>query len=245
MFKSMLEAFTDDPLALDLFITQVSAYMCLGLSFYPRASISAGICIKLGKTRRFGIPQRQYPAVPAPRTHPRWSSTAAFCISWKERSGIQSSHDSVLSVSGSLGGRVYRRYEVSISWARVPTTHRAISSLLKERVDSGEIKVRAVHWLAFMYNFTDGYDPNNKQNGLYCGLILVHVRSLFLIKHIIWVCHRSFNTYSLGHLQHLEHPLEQWRAQRPYSMASPQWQVERSPMLWFRCVPRCTCSLYR
>jgi hypothetical protein len=56
MFKTMLEVFSDDPQALDLFIAQVSTYMCLDLSLYSRASISAGICIKLGKTRRFGVP---------------------------------------------------------------------------------------------------------------------------------------------------------------------------------------------
>jgi len=49
----------------------------------------------------------------------------------------------------------------------------------------GEIPVHATHWPAFIYSFIDGYNPNNKQNGLYHGLLLVHIRSLFLIDHII------------------------------------------------------------
>ncbi len=124
-FKSTLEAFSDDPQALDSFITQVSAYMCLDLSFYPWASISASICIKRSKARRFSIPQRRYPAVLAPRTHDRHSSTASFSISWKEHSGIQSPDDSVLLMSGSFGRALYGRYKVSISRAPVPTTHKA------------------------------------------------------------------------------------------------------------------------
>ena len=125
-FKSTLEAFSDDPQALDSFITQVSVYMRLDLSFYPWASISAGICIKLGKTRRYGVPQKQHTALSAPRTHHRHSSTASFSISWKERSGIQSPDDSVLLMSGSFGGALYGRYKVSISRAPVPTTHKAL-----------------------------------------------------------------------------------------------------------------------
>jgi len=59
------------------------------------------------------------------------------------------------------------------------------SSLLRERVETGEIKVRAAHWPAFMYSFVNGYDPDDKQNGLCRGLLLVRVRSSFLVDHII------------------------------------------------------------
>jgi hypothetical protein len=66
------------------------------------------------------------------------------------------------------------------------------SSLLRERVDNGEIKVHAAQWPTFMYSFTDGYDPDDMQNGLCRGLLLVHVRSLFLIMLIISVTPQVF-----------------------------------------------------
>ena len=108
-FKSMLEVFSDDLQALDSFITQMSAYMHLDLSqqFYPWASISASKCIKLSKTRRYGIPQRQHTVVSASRTHHRCSSTASFSISEEEHLGIQSPNDSVLLMSSSFGRALY------------------------------------------------------------------------------------------------------------------------------------------
>jgi hypothetical protein len=36
-----------------------------------------------------------------------------------------------------------------------------------------------------MYSFVNGYDPDDKQNGLCRGLLLVRVRSSFLVDHII------------------------------------------------------------
>ena len=66
------------------------------------------------------------------------------------------------------------------------------SSLLRERVDNGEIKVHAAQWPTFMYSFTDGYDPDDMQNGLCRGLLLVRVRSLFLIMLIISVTPQVF-----------------------------------------------------
>ena len=88
-------------------------------------------------------------------------------------------------MSSSLGRGVYGSIDVSFLelWFRLLTER--FSSLLRERVESGEIKVRAAHWPTFMYNFEDGYDPNNKQLGLCRGLLLVRVRSSFLINHII------------------------------------------------------------
>jgi hypothetical protein len=114
-FKSTLEAFSDDPKALDLFIAQVSAYMHLNLPFYSGATTSACKLSKRGKTRRFSISQGRYPAVPGPRTHCGRPSTPSFCITWEERSWFQSPAYSLLLVSGSLGGGLYGQSQVSIS----------------------------------------------------------------------------------------------------------------------------------
>ena len=48
-------------------------------------------------------------------------------------------------------------------------------SQLMEDVNNRKICVRASHWLTFMYNFAQGYDPDNRDLGLCRGLILVRV----------------------------------------------------------------------
>ena len=42
-----------------------------------------------------------------------------------------------------------------------------------EDVNNHKIRVHASHWPMFMYNFTEGYNPNNTDLGLCYGLILV------------------------------------------------------------------------
>jgi hypothetical protein len=44
-----------------------------------------------------------------------------------------------------------------------------------EDVNDCKIRVHASHWPTFMYNFTQGYDPDNRDLGLCHGLILVQV----------------------------------------------------------------------
>ncbi len=44
-----------------------------------------------------------------------------------------------------------------------------------EDVNNHKIRVHTSHWPTFMYNFTEGYDPNNMDLSLCHGLILVRV----------------------------------------------------------------------
>ena len=48
-------------------------------------------------------------------------------------------------------------------------------SELMDDVNDGLIRVRASKWPAFMYDFSKGYDPNNKDFGLCRGELLVRV----------------------------------------------------------------------
>jgi hypothetical protein len=49
-----------------------------------------------------------------------------------------------------------------------------LSQLMKD-VNDCKIHVHALHWPTFMYNFAQGYDPNNRDLGLCRGLILIRV----------------------------------------------------------------------
>ena len=98
-FKSLLEAFSSDPKVLNLFIAQVRAYMRPNLLLYSRAIASACKFSKCGKTRRLSVPQRQYLGVSARGTHCRWTPTPPLSITRKERSWVQSPHDSLLLMS--------------------------------------------------------------------------------------------------------------------------------------------------
>ena len=44
-----------------------------------------------------------------------------------------------------------------------------------EDVNNRKLCVHASHWPTFMYNFAQGYDSNNRDLGLCCGLILIQV----------------------------------------------------------------------
>jgi hypothetical protein len=114
-FKTTLEAFSSDPKVLSSFIAHVSAYMRPNLWFYSGEITTACKFSPCSKTRRFSVAQKQYLAILAPGTHPRRSSTTAFCISWKEHSGFQSPDNSLLSVPSSLDRGLRGQFRVSIS----------------------------------------------------------------------------------------------------------------------------------
>ena len=52
-----------------------------------------------------------------------------------------------------------------------------------EKVNNGTIRIRASEWPSFLYDNSVEYDPNNEEDGLFKGYLLLRVRLFTFSQH--------------------------------------------------------------